>query len=58
MVGGVITIESDAKSEYHECLVKAKSILDILNDENKFFSELFSLVTNKNFKFLLAIWRC
>ncbi len=33
MVGGAITIESDAKSEYHECLVKAKSILDILNDE-------------------------
>ena len=33
MVGGAITIESDAKSEYDECLVKAKSILDILNDE-------------------------
>ena len=33
MVGGAITIESDDKSEYQECLIKAKSIIDILSNE-------------------------
>ena len=33
MVGGAITIESDEKSEYQECLIKAKSIIDILSNE-------------------------
>ena len=33
MVGGAITIESNEDSEYQECLIKAKSIIDILNNE-------------------------
>ena len=33
IVGGAITIDSDAESEYQECLIKAQSIIDILNNE-------------------------
>jgi para-aminobenzoate synthetase component 1 len=33
IVGGAITIESDENTEYQECLIKAKSIVDILNNE-------------------------
>jgi para-aminobenzoate synthetase component 1 len=33
MVGGAITINSDPKSEYEECLVKAKAMIDVLKNE-------------------------
>ena len=33
IVGGAITIESDPYNEYEECLTKAKSILNVLEDE-------------------------
>ena len=33
MVGGAITIGSDAELEYHECLVKAKALFEVL-DQN------------------------
>jgi para-aminobenzoate synthetase component 1 len=33
IVGGAITIESDPNNEYEECLTKAKSILNVLEDE-------------------------
>ena len=33
MVGGAITIDSDPNKEYDECLIKAKSILNVLDDE-------------------------
>jgi len=32
-VGGAITINSDPKLEYEECLVKAKAMIDVLNNE-------------------------
>ncbi len=30
MVGGAITIASDAELEYQECLVKAKALFEVL----------------------------
>ena len=33
IVGGAVTIESDPNNEYEECLTKAKSILNVLEDE-------------------------
>ena len=33
IVGGAITIDSDPKKEYEECLIKGKSIMKILSDE-------------------------
>jgi para-aminobenzoate synthetase component 1 len=33
MAGGAITINSDPKSEYEECLVKAKAMIDVLKNE-------------------------
>ena len=33
MVGGAITINSDPKSEYEECLIKAEAMIDVLKNE-------------------------
>ena len=33
IVGGAITIDSDPNKEYEECLIKAKSILNVLSNE-------------------------
>ena len=33
VVGGAITIDSDPNKEYEECLIKAKSILNVLSNE-------------------------
>jgi para-aminobenzoate synthetase component 1 len=33
MVGGAITINSNPKSEYEECLIKAKAMIDVLKND-------------------------
>ena len=33
MVGGAITINSDENQEYEECLIKAKAMRDVLNND-------------------------
>ena len=34
MVGGAITIGSDAELEYQECLVKAKALFEVLDQKH------------------------
>ena len=42
MVGGAITINSDPKSEYEECLIKAEAMIDVLKNEKQIFRKYYN----------------